>query len=101
MKTLYIDVYFLINFTVDVLSLYFAALFSKTPTNKRRLIGGAFAGAVIAVITVFMPEIFVLKILVGTLGLLIMALISVKTISLKRKIKFILSVCTTQLRKNM
>lgn len=49
-KILYIDVYFLINFTVDLLSLYFAALFSKTKSTVRRLIVAAAIGAAFACI---------------------------------------------------
>ena len=35
MKTLYIDVYFLINFTVDLLSLYFGALTAKIKSSVK------------------------------------------------------------------
>lgn len=91
LRTLYIDVYFLINFTVDILSLYFAAALSKTPTSSKRLIVSALLGAVAAVMTVFLPEIPILKFLVATLGLLIMGFIAPKRISLKRKVKFIFS----------
>lgn len=49
MRTLYIDVYFLINFTVDILALYFAASFSKTPTSVPRLLIAALVGAMYAV----------------------------------------------------
>ena len=48
MKTLYIDVYFLINFTVDLLSLYFGALLSKVTSSVKRLIAAAFVSAVFA-----------------------------------------------------
>lgn len=44
MKTFYIDVYFLINFTVDILALYFSALFVRIEsTAKRLLISSVFA----------------------------------------------------------
>ena len=89
LRTLYIDVYFLINFTVDVLSLYFAAVFSKIPTSSKRLIISALIGALVAVITVFLPEIPILKLAVATLGLLLMGILTPKKISIKRKIKFL------------
>ena len=53
--TLYVDVYFLINFTVDILALYFAAIFSKVPTSTRRLIISAVIGAFFAIGIVFLP----------------------------------------------
>ncbi len=89
MKTLYIDVYFLINFTVDLLSLYFAACFSKVPTTAKRLIISSLIGAVIAVGIVFLPETAVLKITASALGLFAMGFIAPKQVSSKRKIKYI------------
>lgn len=89
MKTLYIDVYFLINFTVDILSLYFAACLSKVPTTTRRLILSALIGGGIAIIVVFLPEIPILKLLAATVGLLIMGLVAPKRVGIRRKIKFV------------
>lgn len=89
MKTLYIDVYFLINFTVDILSLYFAAVFSKIPTNARRLIASAAVGALVACGAVFLPENPLLKFLVATLGLFIMGFITPKRVGVKRRLKYI------------
>lgn len=48
MDTLYIDVYFLINFTVDILSLYFAGLFSRVRTTPARIVSCATVGALFA-----------------------------------------------------
>ncbi len=89
MKTLYIDVYFLINFTVDILSLYFAACLSKVPTTTRRLISSALIGGAIAIIVVFLPEIPILKLVVATLGLLFMGLVAPKRVGIRRKIKYV------------
>lgn len=91
MKTLYIDVYFLINFTVDVLAIYFSAIFSKIPTTSKRLIFTALLGALIAVITVLLPEIPILKMMFSTVGLLLITFFTPKNVGLKRKIKFMLS----------
>ena len=91
MKTLYIDVYFLINFVVDLLSLYFASLFSKTPTTTRRLIASSTIGAVIAVLTVFLPENFFIKIAFSFIGLFAMGYVAPKPMKAKRKVKFIFS----------
>ena len=91
MKTLYIDVYFLINFVVDLLSLYFASLFSKTPTTTRRLIASSTIGAGIAVLTVFLPENFFIKIVFSFIGLFAMGYVAPKPMKVKRKVKFIFS----------
>lgn len=48
MQTLYIDVYFLINFTVNILALYFSALLSKIRSSALRLIISAAIGAFFA-----------------------------------------------------
>lgn len=48
LKTLYIDVYFLINFTVDLLSLYFGALLAKIKSSVKRLIIASFISAIFA-----------------------------------------------------
>ena len=55
-QTVYIDVYFMINFTVNGISLYFAAIFSKIPTKAWRILACAMFGAMIAVILLLMFE---------------------------------------------
>ena len=91
LQTLYIDVYFLINFTVDVLSLYFAAVFSKSPTSTKRVVGSGFIGAAIAVIAILMPEIKILKIIFSLLGLTLMGYIAPRCAGLRRKTRFLFS----------
>ena len=88
-KTLYIDVYFLINFTVDLLSLYFAACFSKIPTSTRRLIIASLFGAFSAVGIVLLPEIAIIKFICAAVGLILMGFIAPKKVALRRKIKFL------------
>ncbi len=53
MQTLYIDVYFLINFSVDLLSLHIASLFTKIKASKGAIIISALIGALYAVVLVF------------------------------------------------
>lgn len=89
--TLYIDVYFLINFTVDILSLYFAAIFSKVPTTSKRLIFAGFLGAVAAVGIVFLPEVMLLKLVASFVSLIIMGYVATKPVKIKRKTKFLLA----------
>lgn len=52
LKTLYIDVYFLINFTVDLLSLYFGALFAKVKSSVKRLVVASVISAIFACVVV-------------------------------------------------
>lgn len=90
MRTLYIDVYFLINLTVDLISLYFASMFSKVKTTTRRLIFSAILGALSAVLVVFLPENVAIKLIVSGLSLIIMGIITPRRASLKRKVRFTL-----------
>lgn len=89
MKTLYIDVYFLINFTVDLLALYFASCFSKMPTSTKRLLISSAVGALIAVGVVLLPEYAILKFIIATAGLIAMGFIAPKRVSVRRKLKFV------------
>ena len=91
MKTLYIDVYFLINFTVDLLSLYFAAMLSRAPTSTKRLILSSLIGALFACLIVFLPEIPLIKFLSSVLVLLLIAYVAQKPVRMLRRIKFIFS----------
>ena len=56
MKTLYIDVYFFINFTVDLLALYFSSALYKLPTSAPRLMLASFVGSLYAVFGVLFLE---------------------------------------------
>lgn len=87
MQTLYVDVYFLINFSVDLLSLYFAARIAKLPTGVIRLLLAAGVGAVVAIINIFVSvEWFGY---VGLfLGFIAMILIASGRVSIYRKIKY-------------
>ncbi len=91
MQTLYVDVYFLLNFTVDILALYFAALFSKVTSSPKRLIITALFGAAFAVGILFMPENLPLKLLSIALSVLIIGFIGIRRVSPKRHIKFALA----------
>lgn len=90
MKTLYIDVYFLINFTVDILALYCAARFSHVRTRILRLILCAVVGALCAVAYVFMDGYAVLRALCSLLTLAFIAVFVAKGASLARRAKLML-----------
>lgn len=55
MQTFYIDVYFLINFVVDTVSLSFALRLSRARESFGRILLGGIVGALIAVVTVLVP----------------------------------------------
>ena len=59
MKILYIDIYFLINFTVDLISLHFAAMFARTKTSNKRLLISALIGALSACASVLISSPFI------------------------------------------
>lgn len=59
MKTLYIDIYFLINFTVDLISLHFAAMLSHNRAENKRLLVAALLGALISSVCVLIDLPFV------------------------------------------
>ena len=56
MKILYIDIYFLINFTVDLISLHFAALFARTKAPNKRLLISALIGAFATCVSVLISS---------------------------------------------
>ena len=91
MKTIYLDVYFLINFTVDLLALHFASAFSKVPIKNYKLIIAATLGGLYAIALVFIPQNSALFLLSIFLFLLINTLICVGNTSAKRKLKFVFS----------
>ena len=87
MRTLYIDVYFLINLTVDTIALYFACLLVHIRTTKLRLLLSALLGALFAVITVLLPEYVVIKIICILLGPVGVCFVAGAGAGLYRKLK--------------
>ena len=77
--TLYIDVYFLVNFTVDYLALYFAHRLIYLPIRAGRLIFASILGAVFAVADVFLPSGILYEI-----PLFIICIISIMAVSAPR-----------------
>ena len=53
MKTLYIDVYFMINFTVDILAVFIAARMIHARITVKRLIMSGTVGALFATAELF------------------------------------------------
>lgn len=88
MKTLYVDVYFMINFTVDALAIYFASSLSKVSTSVIRLLVSSFIGAMYAVLGILLIESSLWMYPISVLFLIVMIFISAGGVSLYRKVKF-------------
>ncbi len=91
MQTLYIDVYFLVNFTVDFLALYFSSMFSRVPTTAKRLVFASLTGALFASLMIFLPEIPILKLICSTLTLIICAILASSKVSFKRRVRYLIA----------
>jgi stage II sporulation protein GA (sporulation sigma-E factor processing peptidase) len=88
LRVLYIDVYFFINFTVDILALYFAArLIHKNPSALRLVFGGII-GSAFAVLCVMLGLSGVWYFALLFSSLLCLAFVSVSNVSIYRRIKF-------------
>ena len=90
MKTIYIDVYFMINFTVDILAVFMASRMVHLKISIKRLIFAGTLGSVLATAELFIKS-KLTHILLAALFLLLLILILCKGISTSRTIKFILS----------
>ena len=88
MQTLYIDVYFLINFTVDILALYFSAGFAKIPISVPRLIISALLGGTYAVFAILFIPNQKLMYPISAILLISMILICTKGVGIYRKSKY-------------
>lgn len=88
MRTLYIDVYFMINFTVDAISLYFAAIFAQIPTTVRRITLASVLGAVAACVIVLVSEILWLRLVLTVLSLIGMGMVGA-SVSGARRLRYI------------
>ena len=90
MKTIYIDVYFMINFTVDILAFFIATRMVHIRTNIHRLIISGLIGAAFATVELFLNN-KITHIGLAALFLLIIIAVLCRSVSLPRKIKFLLS----------
>lgn len=88
MQTIYIDVYFLINFTVDLLSIYFALNFMHISSNIQRIVVASLVGALYAVFGVIFISKQTLMYPIALIILVFIVLISAKGIKAFRRLKF-------------
>lgn len=91
MQTLYIDVYFLVNFTVDLLSLYYASVFSKVPSSIKRIVIASLIASASAVCVVLFGDPKLLGIALSAAGLVFAIIIGCSKVSFKRHVKFMVS----------
>ena len=85
MKTLYIDIYFLINFVIDLVALHFAAMFTKIKISNKRILMSSALGAISACITVFL-RLTILDIIISAISLVGMIFICTPKIGYKRRL---------------
>ena len=97
MQTIYVDVYFLVNFTVDLLSLHLASRFAKIKISPVKLIIASFFGGAYAVLLVFLPKSNLIFSVLTVFTLLIMVELSAAGCRTVRKIKFMISFLLSQI----
>lgn len=88
MRVLYIDVYFLINFSVDLLALYFALRLMHVASSGTRAVLAAAIGALFATGVLFLPPSLAwLTVPLALLCLLLMVLVAARCASAKRRLR--------------
>lgn len=90
LKTLYIDVYFMINFTVDILAIFLALKLTHLRIKMKRIILCGIIGGAFAIIELFIPG-KASNLLLAASFLLLITQISCGMASLSRRIKFLLA----------
>ena len=94
MQTLYIDVYFLINFTVDLIALHLASEFTKIKIKSTRLLVFTFLLSLVASIEVFLPSVLLSEIFVNLACIFFVFITPKRGIGMKRRIKFFVTAYT-------
>ena len=97
MQVLYIDVFFLINLTVDILSAFFAVRLLHIKSGMPRLSGIAILGSLSAVIDVFLSDYSCLRPLNSVIFLTLAGFIVASGIGAWRRIKFLLAFVVIEL----
>ena len=89
MQTVYVDVYFLINFTVDLLAFHFAGALMKMNLSLVGMIAAAILGGAYAVALLFLPESILVFIILTVAYFISVLFLCAGGISLARKLKYI------------
>lgn len=87
MKTLYIDVYFLLNFTVDLLSIYFASKIIKVKIKNINLLLISVIGASYSVIEVLLSKRLIIDLVLFVFATFLVFVSMGRRISFFRKLK--------------
>ena len=88
MKTVYIDVYFLINFTIDILAIFIALRMNHVKIKMSKLIFSGILGGLVAIVELLIGSALI-RTLIVILFLASVTLICCSNISGSRKLKFI------------
>ena len=97
MQVLYLDVFFLINLTVDLLSLFFATRILHIKSSMVRLVCTSVIGSVSAIIDVFLADVAFLRPINSAVFLVLTAILISKDIGIIRRIKFLLAIVVIEL----
>ena len=97
MQTVYVDIYFLINFTVDLLSMSLAAKIAKIKVSPIALLVSSVLGGLYAVSLVFVPQNPTLFFFLSALFLCAMIFVSSRGCAVIRKIKLTASFLLSQI----
>lgn len=97
MRTFYIDVFFLINFTVDLISLYTCVRVLHARAQMWRMSLAALLGAAVAVIDAFIYSYPLLRVILFCSSVVVASFIAVKVYGIRRRIKFIAVFFTVEL----
>ena len=96
-RTIYIDIYFLINFTVDLLAIYFSTVLSKINCGIKRMIIASIVGGFYAVFAVLLLDNSVYMYPLSIVILAVIVLIVAHKVSIYRKVKYAVSFILFQL----
>ena len=97
MQTIYVDIYFLINFTVDLLSLHIASYFKKIRVSAFGMLISSIVGGLYAVCLVFLPQKIYINLIGTVLFFSFLLFLCVRGCRFIRKVKFIIAFLLTQI----
>lgn len=97
MQTIYVDIYFLINFTVDLLSLHIASCFTKIKVSAFGILVSSIVGGLYAVFLVFLPQKIYINLIGTVLFFSFLLFLCVRGCRFIRKVKFIIAFLLTQI----
>lgn len=91
LQTVYIDVYFLINFSLNVISLYFAVMLARADSSCFRLVSVGVILSLMAVVYLFLPQRFIISLVLSFIVAGIVLVFSARGAKVKRRFCILLS----------